>query len=98
MVRVEMQKETRLARGGLPELDRATIHAYQDAQPGPFYYQRYAHPVEVEAEHLIGELEGGDALLFPSGSAATTALVLALLEPGAKIAVADGGYFGTVAL
>lgn len=93
-----MHRETQVARGGLPGLDRATIHAYLDAQPGPFYYQRKAHPVGVEAERVLGELEGGAALLFPSGSAATTALVLALLGPGARVAVADGGYWGTVAL
>jgi cystathionine beta-lyase/cystathionine gamma-synthase len=57
-----------------------------------------AHPVGAEAERVIGELEGGAALLFSSGSAATTALVLALLGPGARVAVADGGYWGTVAL
>lgn len=93
-----MQRETRVARGSLPRLDRATIHAYLDAQPGPFYYQRVAHPVGVEAERTLGELESGAALLFPSGSAATTALVLALLGPGARVAIADGGYWGTVAL
>ena len=88
---------TRLART-LPELDRATIHRYEDGRPGPFYYQRFAHPVGLEAERQLGELEGGHALLFPSGSAATTALLLALLEPGARVAVAEGGYWGTVAL
>ena len=93
-----MDRETELARGRLPPLDRATIHAYADAQPGPFYYQRAAHPVGLEAERAIGELDGGPALLFPSGSAATTSLLLALLEPGATVAVADGGYYGTVGL
>jgi cystathionine beta-lyase/cystathionine gamma-synthase len=93
-----MRRDTRVARGALPPLDRAAIHAYDDARPGPFYYQRMAHPVGTEAERVIGELEGGDALLFPSGSAATAALVLALLEPGARVAVADGGYWGTVGL
>ena len=93
-----MNDETRLARGAVPELDRATIRAYSDARPGPFYYQRYAHSVGAEAERLLGELERGPALLFPSGSGATTALILGLLAPGARIAVADGGYWGTVAL
>lgn len=93
-----MKRETQLAQGRLPGLERATIHAYEDATPGPFYYQRMAHPVALEAERLLGELEGGHALLFPSGAGATTALVLAMLEPGATVAVADGGYWGTVGL
>jgi cystathionine gamma-synthase len=93
-----MERETRLARGGLPGLDRATIHPYVDATPGPFYYQRVAHPVGQEAEAVLGDLEGGPALLFPSGAGATTALVLAMLGPGARVAVADGGYWGTFGL
>jgi cystathionine gamma-synthase len=93
-----MERETMLARGELPGLDRATIHPYVDATPGPFYYQRVAHPVGLEAERVLGDLEGGPALLFPSGAGATTALVLGLLAPGATVAIADGGYWGTVGL
>jgi cystathionine gamma-synthase len=79
-------------------LDRSTIWPYRDGEPGAFYYQRYAHPTGVEAERALGELEGGEALLFPSGSAAITALVLSELEPGAAIALAEGAYYGTGAL
>jgi cystathionine gamma-synthase len=93
-----MERQTQLARGQLPPLHRATLNPYTDAEPGPFYYQRMAHPVGHEAERVLGELEGGHALLFPSGAGATTALMLALLEPGATVAVADGGYWGTVGL
>jgi cystathionine gamma-synthase len=76
-------------------LDRSAIWPYRDGEPGEFYYQRYAHPTGVEAERALGELEGGEALLFPSGSAAVTALVLAELEPGQTIALAEGAYYGT---
>jgi len=76
-------------------LDRATIWPYRDGDPGELYYQRYAHPNGLEAERALGELEGGEALLFPSGTGAATALVLALLEPGQTIALAEGAYFGT---
>jgi len=93
-----VNRDTELARGGLPALDRATIHPFVDATPGPFFYQRMAHPVGAEAERLVGELEGGHALLFSSGAGATTALVLAMLGPGATVAVAGGGYYGTVGL
>jgi len=94
----EPKRETRLARGEPPALDRATIHPFLDATPGPFYYQRVAHPVGLEAERLLGDLDGGHALLFSSGTGAATALLLAMLAPGATVAVADGGYWGTVAL
>jgi cystathionine gamma-synthase len=90
--------ETELAREQLPALDRATIHPYEDGTPGPVFYQRNAHPVGLEAERVLGDLDGGRALLFPSGSAATTALILGLMRPGATVAIADGGYYGTVAL
>ena len=83
---------------GLPPLDRSTIWPYEDGELGDFYYQRYAHPTGVAAERALGELEGGEALLFSSGSGASTAVVLALLQPGDSIAVAEGCYYGTTTL
>jgi cystathionine gamma-synthase len=83
---------------GLPPLDRSTYWPYEHGEPGDFIYQRYAHPTGVAAEQALGELDGGEALLFPSGAGATTAVVLALLEPGDTIALAKGGYFGTPTL
>lgn len=81
-----------------PPLDRSTIWPYEDGEPGEFYYSRYGHPAGEHAERELGRLEGGTALLFSSGSGGTTALVLALLEPGATIAVAEGCYYGTPVL
>jgi cystathionine gamma-synthase len=76
-------------------LDRSTTWPYRGGEPGPFYYQRYAHPTGAAAEEAIAELEGGEALLFPSGAGATTALLLGLLEPGATVALAQDAYYGT---
>jgi cystathionine gamma-synthase len=76
-------------------VDRSTIWPYEDGEPGEFVYQRYGHPVGVEAERRLGELDGGQALLFASGSGATTALVLTFLASGDAIALAEGAYFGT---
>jgi cystathionine gamma-synthase len=76
-------------------LDRSTIWAYEDGEPGEFYYSRYAHPSGVAAERALGELDGGAAVLFASGTAATTAIALALLEPGQTIALAADAYYGT---
>ena len=75
-------------------LDRSTIWPYREGEPGELYYQRYAHPNGLAAERALAELEGGEALLFPSGTGAATSLVLAMLEPGQTIALAEGGYYG----
>ena len=79
-------------------LDRSTIWPYRDGEPGDFYYQRYAHPAGAEAERALGELDGGHALLFPSGTGAATALLLAFLEPSKTVALANDAYFGTPTL
>jgi len=68
---------------------------YEHGEPGAYYYARYAHPTVVEAEQELGKLDGGDAVLFPSGTGAATALVLTLLQPGDTVALAAGAYFGT---
>src|SRR5262245_39343898 len=76
-------------------VDRRSVWPYVDGEPGAFMYSRYAHPTGVEAEEKLGALEGGRALLFSSGSAATLAVLLALMEPGQTVAYAEGCYFGT---
>jgi cystathionine gamma-synthase len=93
--RRQMGSDRRTRLAAVEPLDRATIWPYRDGEPGDFYYQRYTHPNAAAAERALGELEGGESLLFPSGTGAATALVLAFLEPGQTIALAEGGYYGT---
>ena len=76
-------------------LDRSTTWPYEDGEPGEFYYQRYSHPAGVAAERRLSELEGGHALLFPSGAGATTTLLLAFLAPGTTVGLANDAYYGT---
>jgi cystathionine gamma-synthase len=77
-------------------LDRSTIWPYDEhGEPGEFHYQRFGNPTVAAAEAALGELDGGTALLFPSGAGASTALVLSQLEPGDTIALAAGSYYGT---
>jgi cystathionine gamma-synthase len=86
-------------RVGWVEADRATIWPYDaEGNPADFYYSRYAHPTGAAAENELGRLEGGDALLYASGTAAATAIVLAFGASGTKIAIAEGAYFGTSVL
>jgi cystathionine gamma-synthase len=80
----------------VPEpLDRSTTWPYEDGEVGAFSYSRFSSPTVAEAERALGALDGGEALLFASGTAAATAVVLALLAPGQTIALAEGAYYGT---
>jgi len=77
-------------------VDRSTIWPYDElGEPREFYYQRNGDPTGAEAERLLGDLDNGTALLFPSGAGATAALALAILKPGDTIALAAGCYYGT---
>ena len=80
--------------GSFP-IDRSTTWPYEDGEPGVFSYARFSSPTVAEAERALGELDGGEALLFASGTAAAAALVLALLSPGQTVALAEGAYYGT---
>ena len=76
-------------------IDRSTTWPYEDGEPGRFSYSRYGSPTLAEAERQLGALDGGEALVFASGMAAATSIVLALLSPGQTVALAEGGYYGT---
>ena len=79
--------------------DRSTIWPYDErGEPREFFYVRYGHPTGAAAERRLGELEQGEATLYASGTAAATAVVLALARPGTMIALADGAYYGTSVL
>ena len=76
-------------------LDRSATWPYEEGRPGEFSYARFSSPTVAAAERALGELDGGEALLFASGSAAVASVVLALLEPGKTVALAEGAYYGT---
>ena len=83
---------------GTTPIDRSTTWPYEDGEPGRFTYSRFSSPTLAEAERRLGELDGGGALLFSSGAAACTSVLLALLAPGQTVALAEGAYYGTGAL
>jgi cystathionine gamma-synthase len=83
---------------GSTPLDRSTAWPYDYGEPGPFTYSRFSSPTIAEAERRLGALDGGEALLFASGAAACTSVVLALLSPGQRVAFAEGAYYGTLVM
>ncbi len=79
-------------------LDRSATWPYEDGEPGRFSYARADHPAGVAVEEALGELDGGHALFFPSGTGAMAAAVLTMCRPGDTIAIAEGAYYGTSAM
>lgn len=75
-------------------LDRSTTWPYEDGTPGRFSYARDNHPTGVACEETLGALDGGRALLFPSGMGAVTTVLLTLARPGATVAIAEAAYYG----
>lgn len=61
---------------------------------GDLMYGREGNPVWSAFEEVVGALEGGVAVVFPSGLAAVRA-VLELVPIGAQVVAADGAYSGT---
>ena len=94
-----MKRETKLVHTPghelAPPLSRATTY---DRAEGAYVYQRNASPTVEEAERLVGELEGGGALLFPSGMGAVTSVLMGLLDPGARVAFPHDAYYGVAVL
>ena len=80
---------------GTTPIDRSTTWPYEDGEPGAFTYSRFSSPTVAEAERALGALEGGEALLFSSGTAACTSVMLGLLSPSQTVALAEGAYYGT---
>ena len=75
-------------------VDRSATWPYIDGEPGRFSYARDDNPTAAEVEEVLGALDGGNALLYPSGMGAVTTVVLTLARPGATIALAERAYYG----
>jgi cystathionine gamma-synthase len=79
---------------GSQPVDRSTIWPYADGTPREFSYVRDGHPTGVAAEEALGALDGGHALLYASGLAAATGVLLGLLRQGQTVALAADAYYG----
>jgi len=99
--RTDLALTTRLISAGRPEREpdaptnapvtfASTYHA-----GGEVGYGRYGNPSWSAFEDVIGQLEGGRAVAFASGLAASSA-VLSLLPEGATVVAPDTAYLGVL--
>ena len=96
---------TRVVRAGLPEAERGTpflpgpvfaapFHSQGEVAESEFVYTRYGNPTWSRYEAALGELERAEVVLFASGMAAATALLLTSLTPGSAVAIDQDCYQG----
>jgi cystathionine gamma-lyase len=72
----------------------APYHLQGPIDASPYGYTRYANPTWTRFEAGLGELEGGEAVVFASGMAAVSAVAIATLQPGDVLVAPSDGYPG----
>ncbi len=101
-----MHDETRVVRAGHPPAAQGSpflpgpvfagpYHAAGDPASSPYTYGRFHNPTFTAYEEALGELEGGPALVFGSGMAATTAIFGTTLRPGDAVLLPTESYYTT---
>ncbi len=99
-----MHDATRVVHAGLPEPSQgqpflpgpafaAPFHLAGDPASSPYTYGRYHNPTWTLFERALGELEGGEAVVFASGMAATAAVLGSFLRPGDVAVLPADGYY-----
>jgi cystathionine gamma-lyase len=96
---------TRVVRAGLPRAEQgapflpgpvlaAPFHLSGEIDSSDWLYTRYGNPTWGRYEAALGELERAEVVIFSSGMAAATALLLTSLEPGGAVAMDHACYQG----
>ena len=73
----------------------SAYHLPGDPKGVEYQYARFDNPTWAALEEVIGRLESGPALVFPSGMAASVAVLSPLAQPGDTIVLPSDGYFAT---
>jgi cystathionine gamma-lyase len=96
---------TRVVHAGLPAPEQGTpflpgpafaapFHLVGMPEDAPYVYNRDGNPTWAHYEAALGELENARALVFASGMAAISAVVIPGLRPGDVLVAPSDGYPG----
>jgi cystathionine gamma-lyase len=73
----------------------APYHLGPGGEPGEDFYGRAGNPTWRALESAIGSLDGGRCLVLPSGMAAISTLLRAVLRTGDGLVLPSDGYYAT---
>ncbi len=99
-----MHDATRVIHAGLPEPSQGQpflpgpvfagpYHLAGDPASARYSYGRVHNPTWTHFERALGDLEGGEAVVFASGMAATAAVMGSVLRPGDVVVLPADGYY-----
>lgn len=102
----QYRRSTQIIHAGLaqPKLGSAfnqspvfasAFHLSGDVEQDSYQYARFHNPTWEALENGLGELESGQALIFPSGMGAVAAILTALVKSGDTILLPSDGYYAT---
>ena len=72
----------------------APYHLRGAKDAAPYGYGRDENPTWTHLERALGELDGGESVVFASGMAAVTAVIVPRLRPGQVLVACGDGYPG----
>lgn len=85
------------SRSIVPPIEPSTVFEIdkEGRREDDLHYTRHSNPNRLQLEHIISDLEGGEAAAAFSSGVAAIAAVLQSLNPGDHILVPDDVYAGT---
>lgn len=97
---------TEVVHAGLPEAKQgrpfvdgptfaSTFHLSGQTDNAEHQYARFSNPTWQALESGLSELEGGETVIFPSGMAASAAIMSSLVVSGQTIVLPADGYYAT---
>jgi len=103
--RTQRGPSTRAVHAGLPPAEQgepllpgpvlaAPYHLRGAKDAAPYGYGRDENPTWTHLERALGELDGGESVVFASGMAAVTAVIVPRLRPGQVLVACGDGYPG----
>ncbi|WMS89251.1 cystathionine gamma-lyase [Pleionea litopenaei] len=73
----------------------STFHLKGETNSAKDQYGRFDNPSWRSLEQQLTLLEGGEALIFPSGMAAVSAVFMSLLQSGDRLIMPSDGYYAS---
>jgi cystathionine gamma-lyase len=88
-------RERKAGDPGATPIVPASVYHLPGDPAGPYQYGRWSNPTWTALEEALGALEAADTAIFPSGMAASAAVLYTQLKSGERVLLPADGYYTT---